>query len=82
MEAATAEYLAGLQEGDLRRVVSYVNFQGETWAYPLDAVLWHLVNHGTYHRGQLAHVLRQLGQAPPTTDYLVFVDEIAAGPPG
>lgn len=60
-------------------IIRYRNFRGEAWAYPLDAVLLHLVNHGTYHRGQLAHVLRQLGQTPPSTDYLVFVDQFTAG---
>src|SRR5215210_3519986 len=35
VEAATSEYVATLREPDLGRVVSYVNFQGEGWAYPL-----------------------------------------------
>jgi uncharacterized damage-inducible protein DinB len=37
----------------------------------------HVVNHGTYHRGQVAAMLRQLGYSPPPTDYLVFFDELA-----
>jgi uncharacterized damage-inducible protein DinB len=34
-------------------------------------VLRHLVNHGTYHRGQVASKLKRLGVDPPMTD-LVF----------
>jgi uncharacterized damage-inducible protein DinB len=34
-------------------------------------VLRHLVNHGTYHRGQLASKLKRLGVEPPATD-LIF----------
>ncbi len=34
-------------------------------------VLRHLVNHGTYHRGQIASKLARLGVEPPATD-LVF----------
>jgi uncharacterized damage-inducible protein DinB len=33
------------------------------------------VSHSTYHRGQVATLLRQLGQTPPTTDFLVFLGE-------
>jgi len=35
----------------------------------------HLVNHSSYHRGQLAGMMRQLGVKPPGTDYIVFVRE-------
>lgn len=32
----------------------------------------HIVNHGTYHRGQVANMLRQLGVKPPATDLLYW----------
>ena len=32
----------------------------------------HIVNHGTYHRGQIANMLRQLGVKPPATDLLYW----------
>jgi uncharacterized damage-inducible protein DinB len=35
----------------------------------------HVVNHSTYHRGQVATMLRQLGKTPQSTDYLLFLDE-------
>ena len=38
-----------------------------------DALL-HLANHGTYHRGQVATMLRQLGRKAVSTDYLRFID--------
>ena len=50
-------YIASLSEPDLRRVVSYVNFQGETWAYPLWQQLLHQVNHATQHRSEAARSL-------------------------
>jgi uncharacterized damage-inducible protein DinB len=82
VRTAQHTFISGLGSEQLEAPIGYINFRGESWAYPLDAVLLHLVNHGTYHRGQLAHVIRQLGQTPPATDYLVFADEIAAGPLG
>ena len=38
----------------------------------------HLVNHTTYHRGQVVSLLRQMGYATPTTDLVYFFAERAA----
>jgi uncharacterized damage-inducible protein DinB len=73
-------FLRDLTDERLREPLTYTNLQGESWTYALWAVLVHLVNHGTYHRGQLANLLRQLEQVPPSTDYLLFLDEAAMGP--
>ena len=53
----------------------YVNLRGETWEYALWQQMLHVVNHASYHRGQVVTMLRQLGAPPPTTDFLVFYDE-------
>lgn len=44
-------------------------------AQPFSNTLQHLVNHGTYHRGQVVTMLRQLGAAAPTTDLIAFYSE-------
>lgn len=54
---------------------SYVNLRGTHYTYPKGDILLHIANHGTYHRGQLTHMLRQLDRTPPPTDYLVYLDE-------
>lgn len=36
--------------------------------------LQHLLNHSSYHRGQIASLLRQTGYAPPAIDFLVFAE--------
>jgi uncharacterized damage-inducible protein DinB len=59
---------------DLTRIVTYTNLKGEQWSYPLGQVIQHVVNHFTFHRGQIATMLRQLGRVPPATDLLVFAD--------
>jgi uncharacterized damage-inducible protein DinB len=63
----------------LRSIVRYVNLQGQTWQYPLWRQMYHLVNHSSYHRGQVTTLLRQLGARPVPTDFLVFHDEVDAG---
>jgi len=75
VEVATSAYMATLREPDLARVVSYVNFQGETWAYPLWQQLLHQVNHATQHRSEAALLLTRLGYSPGWLDLLVYVDE-------
>lgn len=51
-----------------------MNFSGETWTYRLEDLLRHVVNHSTYHRGQAAFLLRQLGHKALPTDYLLYFD--------
>jgi len=35
----------------------------------------HVVNHSSYHRGQVITLLRQLGAEAVSTDFLVYYDE-------
>jgi len=74
------EHLSGLNEEQLLRKVSYVNFQGETWVYPVWLVLLHIINHQTYHRGQITTLIRQLGIQPPAIDLLIPFDQGAIDP--
>ncbi len=82
VEADQRAFLERLGPADLARVVGYTNFRGEAWRYPLGQMLRHLVNHSTYHRGQVVTLFRQLGAAPNPTDLLVFVDVGAPGAEG
>ena len=41
-------------------------------AIPYWQIVLHLVNHGSYHRGQVATMLRQSGIKPPGTDLVTF----------
>jgi len=77
VEREQKEFLGGLDQGRLAEVISYVNLKGETFAYPLGRMLQHVVNHSTYHRGQVATLLRQLGATPLSTDLLLYDDERA-----
>jgi uncharacterized damage-inducible protein DinB len=79
VEGTVRTYLAGLDDEALKRPLRYTNMSGELWTYPLGETLFHVVNHQTYHRGQITTLLRQLGAAAPSIDYLVKVDERSAG---
>jgi uncharacterized damage-inducible protein DinB len=43
--------------------------------FTLAELIHHIVNHSTYHRGQVVLLLRQLGHTPPSTDYRLFLSE-------
>lgn len=68
-------FLGNLTEGKLEQRFTYVNLVGETFGYPLVDMMQHMVNHSTYHRGQVASLLRMLGKKPVETDYLLYLDE-------
>ena len=64
--------LAATTPGQLAATWTYRDFQGTAHVLPLWAVFRHVVNHATYHRGQVASKLKLLGQAPPSTDLIVW----------
>jgi uncharacterized damage-inducible protein DinB len=72
------DYAASLNADDLSHVVSYKTTTGAQQAQPLWQMLQHLANHGTYHRGQVAAMLRQLGAKPTGTDLIGFYRERGA----
>lgn len=51
-------------------VVDYVNSKGERWSSTAEDVLTHVILHGSYHRGQIATLVRQGGDTPAYTDYI------------
>jgi len=50
--------------------IEYHNSKGEPWTSGVRDVLLHVLEHSTYHRGQIALVLRDAGEEPPITDYV------------
>ena len=63
-----SQHLATLSDDDVRRDFPYRNMAGEPYTATLGEQMTHVVNHGTYHRGQLTTMLRQVGATPPSTD--------------
>ena len=48
---------------------------GRTFTLPRWAILRHIVNHSTYHRGQVASKLKRFGIEQPITDFFWWVSE-------
>ena len=63
---------------ELDRVIKYETLAGEPMESVFAHMLQHVVNHATYHRGQVTTMLRQLGApAPKTQDLIRFYRERA-----
>ena len=54
-------------------LVSSMIIRGQS--FTLAELIQHVVNHSTYHRGQVVLLLRLLGRVPPATDYAYFLIE-------
>ena len=65
-------FIRTLTEDALSASCSYTDFRGNPSAQPLGQQLQHKVNHSTYHRGQVAAMLRQLGAKAQGTDLITF----------
>jgi uncharacterized damage-inducible protein DinB len=76
-EARLLGFVRGLTQAELDRVMEYKTLKFGVYQNPLWQSMQHLVNHGTYHRGQVTTLLRQLGAQPILTDLMHFYRERA-----
>jgi len=63
-EAGLRAFVRAQDEQAVTRVYHYKSFAGVAGSSPFWHMVTHLVNHGSYHRGQVTTMLRQLGAAP------------------
>jgi len=63
-EADLRALVQELDDDGAERTVAYRLFNGQTGTTRIGTLVQHLVNHGSYHRGQLSTMLRQLGARP------------------
>lgn len=69
--------LATLPPERLAAPWTYRNLDDHELTLPLWAVFRHVVNHATYHRGQVAAKIGRLGGTPPKTDLVFWAIEQA-----
>lgn len=61
-------WLGALAPDGVEQVVRYQNTRGEVFKAPLWQLVQHVVNHSSYHRGQVTTLLRLLGSRPVNSD--------------
>jgi uncharacterized damage-inducible protein DinB len=70
VEKEQAEFVNGVTNESLGKMLPL-----RTTQVSLAHLMQHLANHSTYHRGQIALIMRQLGAKPLATDFHVFLVE-------
>ncbi|HME31496.1 MAG TPA: DinB family protein [Terriglobales bacterium] len=75
IEQERQEFLRGLNEDVLHARLQFSDMAGMPYSEPLVQLMQHLVNHGTYHRGQVITMQRQIGAETVALDMLYFFRE-------
>ena len=66
-------WLAGLEPPALAQPVRFRFTDGQRGCLSREELVFHLVNHATYHRGAIGHALDRCGAARPADTYTVFI---------
>ena len=66
-------YLESLENSSFENSINYQNTKGQEFNTLLKDILIHIVNHGTYHRGQIIQLLKEERITVPQTDYIFWV---------
>lgn len=75
--ASSKELLLLVRSGGsefIKTKITYKNLKGDrSYEDYVETILYHVVNHGTYHRGQVTTMLRDAGvQAISNTDFIIY----------
>ena len=75
-EGAVRSVLEKFGQGGVDQVVEYRSIDGTVYRNVFWQMLQHVVNHASYHRGQVTTMLRQLGaEPPPSMDLITYYRE-------
>jgi len=64
------EFIEGTE--NFNQELTYRNYTGDPYINNVEMIMIHLVNHSTYHRGQIALLLRQENFEPINTDFITY----------
>ena len=71
-DAAWRAFLTDLPDDGFDRAIEYTMSDGTKAQSKVVDICAHVMNHATYHRGQLARIVHQLGGTRASTDLIVF----------
>jgi uncharacterized damage-inducible protein DinB len=76
LASATAlrDMIGSKSESYLDQRIDYKNMSGAAFSSTVEEILYHVTNHGTFHRGQIVTMLRTLGITEiPSTDLITYL---------
>ena len=75
IEQERQEFLSALSDATLHAPLNFKDMAGNPYSESLVQLLQHVVNHGTYHRGQVITLLRQVDGETVALDMVFFFRE-------
>jgi len=70
-----ANYVSTLDNKKSQDVISFTFADGKHGAMSVDEILFHIINHSSYHRGSIAHALDVAAVAHPIDGYGIYIHE-------
>lgn len=61
-----------LENNRLDAIINYEDSKGDSYSNSVENILFHIINHSTYHRGQLITTLKQNRVVPISTDFILY----------
>jgi len=72
LTAEWINFIEGLHENDFEKRIQYITTKGDRFTSAIKDVVVQVINHSTYHRAQIALLIRQAGGEPAKTDYIFY----------
>jgi uncharacterized damage-inducible protein DinB len=66
------KFLAAFTDDRLNDAITITDSRGGIYTNTFSQMMPHLINHSSYHRGQVVALLRQLGVTPVGTDMITY----------
>jgi uncharacterized damage-inducible protein DinB len=79
VEAERGRFLEHLTDAQLTQTITITPTMGGAYVHTYLQTLQHVVDHSSYHRGQIVALLRQVGVKPPSTGLILFYREHTTG---
>lgn len=79
LDSEWRDYLANKTDGHFETSFEYTNFVGKQTTRVVSDLLTDIVDHGTYHRGQIGTLVRAAGGEPAKTWFTRWVKETNRG---
>jgi len=69
------EFVKNIQLNQLAEIINFQFIDQKMGSLSVEEILFHMINHGTYHRGNIAHALHHAKVVHPADTYTFFIHQ-------
>lgn len=66
-------YVASVNQAQLGEAITFRFTDGDPGAMTREEMLFHVITHGAYHRGNVGQIMKSMSVAPPRDPYTKFL---------